>query len=161
EQILGTPPPPPPPNVPELPESQKAIEAASLRQRLEQHRSNPACANCHARIDPIGFAFENYDSIGAFRARDGKFDIDPSGTLPDGKSFKGPVELKVILLSKRELFSRCLTEKMMTYALGRGVEFYDTPAIDRITAALAKDQYRFSTLVTEIVKSDLFLLRRG
>ena len=161
EQILGTPPPPPPPNVPELPESPKAIETASLRQRLEQHRSNPACANCHSRIDPIGFAFENYDSIGAYRSKDGKFDIDPSGTLPDGKTFKGPAELKAILLAKKELFSRCLTEKMLTYAVGRGTEFYDTPAIDRIAAALAKDGYRFSTLVVEIAKSDPFLLRRG
>ena len=161
DQILGTPPPPPPPNVPELPETQKAILSGTLRQRLELHRANPACANCHSRIDPIGFAFENYDSIGAFRTKDGNFPIAPSGTLPDGKSFKGPAELKTILIAKKELFSRCLTEKMLTYALGRGVEFYDTPAVDRISAALAKNDYRFSTLVSEIVRSDPFRMRRG
>jgi hypothetical protein len=112
-------------------------------------------------MDPIGFGFENYDAIGAFRTKDGGFAIDPSGTLPDGKSFKGPAELKQILKGKKELFSRCLAEKMLTYALGRGLEYYDRPAVDRINAAQAKNDYRFSTLVTEIVKSDPFRLRRG
>lgn len=161
EQLLGTPPPPPPPNVPELPETEKAALSGSLRQRMEQHRANPACANCHARMDPLGFAFENFNAIGAFRAKDGNFDIDASGTLPDGKSFKGPAELKVILKEKKELFSRCLAEKMLTYALGRGVEYYDKATIDRISTALTGNNYRFSTLVTEIVKSDPFRMRRG
>jgi hypothetical protein len=161
EQILGTPPPPPPPDVPELEEDEKAVLSGSLRQRLEQHRANPSCANCHARMDPLGFAFENYDAVGAFRARDGEFPIDPSGTLPDGKSFKGPAELKAVLKEKKGLFARCLAEKMLTYALGRGLEYYDKPTIDRITAALAKDDYRFSTLAVEIAKSDPFRLRRG
>jgi hypothetical protein len=161
QQVLGTPPPPPPPNVPALPETEKAILSGSVRQRLEQHRANPACANCHAHIDPIGFAFENYDSIGAFRTRDGTFPIDASGTLPDGKTFRGPGELKAILKAKKELFGRCLAEKMLTYALGRGVEEYDGPALDRITASLGRADYRFSALVTEIVRSDPFRLRRG
>src|SRR5262249_36801408 len=101
EQLLGTPPPPPPPNVPELAEGSKAQLTGSLRQRMEQHRADPSCATCHARMDPIGFGFENYDAIGAFRAKDSGFPIDPSGTLPDGKSFKGPAELKQILRGKK------------------------------------------------------------
>jgi hypothetical protein len=161
EQILGTPPPPPPPNVPELPADAKAQLTGSLRQRMEQHRANPSCAACHARMDPLGFAFENFNAIGAFRTKDGDFPIDPSGTLPDGVSFKGPAELKAVLKGKKELFSRCLTEKMLTYALGRGVESYDRPAVDKITAALARDDYRFSTLLLEIARSDPFRLRRG
>jgi hypothetical protein len=161
ERILGTPPPPPPPNVPPLPESPQAIEAASVRQRLEQHRANAVCANCHARIDPIGFAFENYDSVGAYRLKDGEFPIDASGTLPDGRSFKGPAELKAVLMKDKEQFSRCLTEKLLTFALGRGVEYYDAPTIDRVSAELARNDYKFSTLVTEIVLSEPFRLRRG
>jgi hypothetical protein len=161
EQVLGTPPPPPPPDVPALPETAQAVQSGSLRQRMEQHRANPSCASCHARMDALGFAFENYDAVGAFRSKDGGFPIDPSGTLPDGRSFKGPAELKAILKSKKELFGRCLTEKMLTYALGRGLEPYDRPAVDKITAALARDDYRFSTLVLEIVRSEPFRLRRG
>jgi hypothetical protein len=160
EQLLGTPPPLPPPNVPQLEDSRRQL-TGSLRQRMEQHRVDPACANCHARMDAIGFAFENYNAIGAYRTKDEGFPIDPSGTLPDGKSFQGPAELKQILKGKKELFSRCLAEKMLTYALGRGVEYYDRPTIDRICTALARDDYRFSTLVREIVKSDPFRLRRG
>jgi mono/diheme cytochrome c family protein len=161
EQILGTPPPPPPPDVPELAEGARAVLSGSLRQRMEQHRTKPSCAICHARMDPIGFGFENFDAVGAFRARDGDFPIDPSATLPDGQSFKGPDELKAILKGKKELFARCLTEKMLTYALGRGLESYDRPAVDRIVAALARNEYKFSTLVTEIARSDPFRLRRG
>jgi hypothetical protein len=161
EQILGTPPPPPPPDVPELADNDKAVLSGSLRQRMEQHRTNPACASCHARMDPIGFAFENFDAVGRYRSHDGKFAIDPSGTLPDGRSFKGPAELKTILRDKKELFARNLTEKMLTYALGRGLEHYDKPAVDRIVAALEKNEYRFSTLVTEIAKSFPFRMRRG
>ena len=160
EQLLGTPPPPPPPNVPPLDDKKRQL-TGSLRERMTQHRADPACANCHARMDPIGFGFENYNAIGAFRTKDDGFAIDPSGTLPGGQSFQGPAELKRILKGKKELFSRCLTEKMMTYALGRGLEYYDRPTIDRINAALAKEDYRFSTLVAEIVKSDAFRLRRG
>jgi hypothetical protein len=161
EQVLGTPPPPPPPDVPALPESPQAVQSGSLRQRMEQHRANPSCASCHARMDALGFAFENYDAVGAFRTKDGDFAIDPSGTLPDGRSFRGPAELKAILKAKKELFGRCLAEKMLTYALGRGLEPYDRPAVDKIVAALARDDYRFSTLVLEIARSDPFRLRRG
>jgi len=157
EQLLGTPPPPPPPDVPEIDE--KKIPTGSLRQVMEQHRANPICASCHARMDPIGFAFENFDGIGAYREKDGGFSIDPSGELPDGKKFDGPSGLKTILKEKKELFARSLTEKILTYGLGRGLEFYDKCAVDRIIAALEKNNYRFSTLIVETVHSDPFQMR--
>jgi hypothetical protein len=161
EQILGQPPPPPPPNVPELPEGSQAVASGSLRQRMEQHRANPACANCHTRMDAIGFALENYNAVGAWRTKDGSFEIDPSGTLPDGSTFKGVADLKKTILAKKDLFARCMIEKMMIYALGRGLEPYDDRAVDKALASLTKNQYRFSSLVAEIVKSDPFRLRRG
>jgi uncharacterized protein DUF1592/uncharacterized protein DUF1588/uncharacterized protein DUF1585/uncharacterized protein DUF1595 len=157
EQLLGTPPPPPPPMVPDLDE-QKTL-TGSLRQVMEQHRANAICASCHARMDPIGFAFENYDAIGVWRDKDGKFDIDASGELPDGQKFQGPAELKKILMGKKELFARSLAEKMLTYATGRGVEFYDKCAVDKILAALEKNDYRFSTLIAETVASEPFQMR--
>lgn len=157
EQILNTPPRPPPEDVPAL-EDQKQLKG-TLRQIMEQHRANPVCASCHQRMDPIGFAFENYDPVGAWREKDAGVMIDPSGTLPDGKSFSGPAELKRILKEKKDLFTRCLSEKMLVYALGRGLEYYDRRAVDKIMTALEKDQYRFSTLLTEIIKSDPFQKR--
>jgi len=160
EQILGTPPPPPPPNVPEL-DSKKEATAATMRQQLEQHRANPKCAGCHARMDPIGFAFENFDAIGKFRLSDGELPIDTAGELPGGEKFNGPDELKAILKGKKELFSRNLTEKMLTYALGRGLDYYDRPAVDAILAALEQNDYRFHSLISAIVQSDPFRLRRG
>jgi mono/diheme cytochrome c family protein len=161
ENLLGTPPPPPPPDAGELEESKDAVLSGSLRQRMEMHRKNPNCATCHQRMDPLGFSLENFDAIGAWRGRDGKFDIDASGILPNGQSFNGPKELKVVLKTKEEDFRRCLTEKMLTYALGRGLEHYDKCAVDSIVKALAKDQDKFATLVLEIVKSDPFQMRRG
>jgi hypothetical protein len=144
-----------------LAEGDKAQLTGSLRQRMEQHRANPACANCHAKMDPIGFAFENYDAIGAFRTKDGEFPIETAGVLPDGKAFQGPGELKTILMEKRNQFTRCLTEKMLIYALGRGLEYYDRRPVMQIQDSLAKNDYKFSVLVAEIVKSDPFRLRRG
>lgn len=161
EQMLGAPPPPPPPDVPELAEGDKAQLTGSLRQRMEQHRANPACANCHAKMDPIGFAFESYDAIGAFRQKDGDFPIETAGTLTDGKSFQGAEELKTILKERRTQFTRCLTEKLLTYALGRGLEHYDRRPVLKIQESLAKNDYKFSTLFVEIVQSDPFRLRRG
>jgi hypothetical protein len=162
EQLLGTPPPPPPGNVPELPDNDRTKKLeGTLRQRLEQHRKDPACANCHAKMDPLGLAFENFDAIGRFRTKDGGLPVDSSGSLPNGQTFKGPQELRKILLNKKELFSRCLVEKMLTYALGRGLDYYDKPAVDQVAAALAKDDYHFATMVVEIAKSDPFRLRRG
>jgi mono/diheme cytochrome c family protein len=160
EQLLGAPPPPPPANVPEL-EQQKDQLTGTLRQQMEQHRQNPACANCHAKMDPLGFAFENFDAIGAYRETDGEQTIDASGTLPDGRSFNGPVELRSILKEKKAEFTRCLTEKLLTFALGRGLEYYDRRAIDQIVAAVEKNDYKFSTLCSEIARSEPFRKRRG
>ena len=112
-------------------------------------------------MDPIGFAFENFNGIGQFRVKDGDFPIDPAGVLPNGQSFKGPGDLKAILKGKKELFGRSLTEKLLTYGTGRGLEYYDRPAIDTIVAELGRNDYRFSALVTAVVKSDPFRLRRG
>jgi hypothetical protein len=161
DNILGTPPPPPPPGVEELKDDKEAVLSGSLRQRMEKHRANPNCATCHERMDPLGFGFENFDAIGAWRTKEGKHAIDPSGTLPGGQSFKGPVELRAILKNRHEAFARCLTEKLLTYALGRGVERYDRCTIDEIAKTASKDNYKFSRLVIEIVKSDPFQKRRG
>ncbi|MFT5525849.1 MAG: hypothetical protein ACI9HK_003819, partial [Pirellulaceae bacterium] len=161
EQILGEPPPPPPPNVPELPEDEKAITGGTLRQRMEEHRKNPSCANCHAKMDPIGFSLENYNAVGAFRDKDGEFAIDPAGEFADGTKIAGPDDLKAIIKSRKTLFARCLAEKMLTYALGRGLEYYDRPSIHRIQTNLESNGYKFSVLVTEIVKCDPFTKRRG
>jgi hypothetical protein len=160
ENFLNAPPPPPPPDVPNLKE--EAIgSSSSLRRQLEQHRTNAVCASCHSRMDVLGFGLENYDAIGAWRTRDGKFPVDASGVLPGGKRFRTPSELKAILKADREAFSRCLTEKMLTYALGRGLERYDRPVVDSIVGRLAQRQYRFSALVAEIVAARPFQQRRG
>jgi hypothetical protein len=160
ENILNAPPPPPPPGVPNLDET-KVGSSASLRQQLEEHRKNATCASCHARMDPLGFGLENFDAIGAWRTHDGKFPIDASGTLPDGRSFQGPQELKAIIKADREAFVECLTEKLLTYALGRGLERYDRPAVKQIAARVAASDYRFSSLVLEIASSLPFQMRRG
>ena len=154
EQILGTPPPPPPPEVEGLEESQEAA-AASLRERLEIHRSQAECAVCHDKMDPIGFAFENFDAVGAWRDLDGAFPIDASGELPDGRRFNGHKEL-IAILKTEETFPRTVVEKMLTFALGRGLEYYDKCATDEILAAAKKADFRFSALVVAIVMSDPF-----
>jgi hypothetical protein len=126
---------------------------------MEEHRANVLCASCHNRMDPIGFAFENYDAIGAWRDRDGGFAIDASGTLPDGRSFQGSGELKAILKEKDEVFRRCLAEKMLTYALGRGLEYYDRCAVDTILETLDRDGDRLARLVLAVVESEPFQMR--
>ena len=161
EQLLGEPPPPPPPNVPELQENEGESATASLRERMEVHRKNAACAGCHARMDAIGFALENYDAVGAFRTRDGTFDINAEGMFPDGTSFSGPAGLKDVLLAKKRDFCRCLTEKMMTFALGRGLEPADRPTVERIVDRLESQDHKVSVLVAGIVTSDAFRQRRG
>ena len=164
EQLLGTPPPPPPPDVPELEKDGKPLSAGTLRQRMEEHRKNVACANCHAKMDPLGFGLENFDAVGAFRAKDPDASwapIDPSGVLPDGKTFAGPDELKQILLGKKDLFVRCLAERMLTFAVGRGLESTDKRHVDRIVELTAKDGYKFSALAAAVASSDPFRLRRG
>lgn len=158
EQILGAPPPPPPPNVPELAEGTSVDLQASLRKRMEQHRDNPDCSSCHDKMDPLGFAFENFDAIGAWRDRDGHFEIDASGTMPDGRPFRGPEDLKRIL-QESEGFARTVTEKMLTYALGRGLEYYDQCAVEAILAELKKNDYKLAQLVLQIVRSAPFQRR--
>ena len=158
EEILNMPPPPPPANVPPLEEDKQLT--GTLRQIMVQHRENPLCASCHQKMDPMGFAFENFDAIGAWRDKDtAGFAIDASGVLPDGGSFAGADGLKKILQANKGLFLRCVTEKMLTYALGRGLEYYDRCAVDKIMDAMEKNNHRFSTLVLEIIKSGPFQMR--
>jgi hypothetical protein len=160
--LLGAPPPPPPPNVPSLPEDNTEHgTSASMRERMERHRTNPVCASCHARMDPLGFALENFDGIGTWRAAEGKTPIDASGTLPDGSHFQGPAGLRSILLSRREEFVQTVAEKLLTYALGRGVEYYDAPSVRKITRDAAAKDYRWSSLIGGIVNSAPFQLRRS
>ncbi len=162
ENILGTPPPPPPPDVPDLKDAKGTELTGTLRQRMEQHRANPTCASCHARMDPIGFSFENFDGVGAWRKKDGDLPINTSGELVSGESFRDANELRKILVSqKKEEFVRCLSEKLLTYALGRGMEMYDRCAIEEITKGLAEKNYKFNSLILEIVKSVPFQMRRG
>jgi len=161
ENLLNAPPPPPPPGVPELDAGNNRVLSGSLRQRMEQHRENRACAVCHAQMDALGFGLENYDPIGAWRTRDEEFEIDASGTLPGGDAFSGPEELRAVLRKRQAEFRRCLAEKLLTYALGRGLEYYDKCTVDRIVRNLEAGHDRFSALVLEIVTSEPFLKRRG
>lgn len=133
----------------------------TLRQQMEQHRVNPNCATCHQRMDPLGFGFENFDAIGAWRASEGKHKIDASGVLPDGSKFDGPVELRKVLLGKKDLFTKTLTDRMLTYALGRGTERADRCFVEEIAKETAKQEYRFRNLVINIVKSDPFQKKRA
>ena len=161
ENILGTAPPPPPPNVPSLEETQKAQPGASLREQLKLHRENAICNSCHRQMDDLGFGFEHFDAIGRWRDRDGQHDVDASGILPSGDKFNGSTELIAILKGRSKQFSRCLAEKLMTYAIGRGLEYYDRCAVDKLLDTHAADSYRFSTLITQIVLSEPFQMRRG
>ncbi len=158
DNILNAPPPAPPP-VPALDEGAVGVKG-TLRQQMEKHRQSPICASCHARMDPLGFSLENYDAVGAWRTKDGNFPIDSSGTLLDGKSFKGAEELITILQSEKGAFTEALTEKLLIYALGRSIERADRPAVKTIVTNVAAHQYRFSSLVLEIVKSLPFQKRR-
>jgi mono/diheme cytochrome c family protein len=161
ENLLGTPPPPPPPDVPELKAAPHG-KLLTMREQMEVHRANPACAACHARMDPIGFALENYDAVGQWRAKDAGTAIDARGTLPDGTEFEGPAGLSQLLLSKyRDDFVRTATEKLLTYALGRGVEHFDAPTIRSISREAARDNYRISSLVLAVVNSAPFQMRKA
>jgi hypothetical protein len=158
ENILGTPPPPPPPNVnTNLP--QDVAEPKSLKQLMEQHRASPTCASCHRVMDPLGFALENFDGVGEWRARDRSGPIDATGQLADGSRVDGPVSLRKALLKQPEMFARVLTEKLMTYALGRGIEYYDQPTIRGIARAASARNYRFSAIVAGIAKSPAFQMK--
>jgi hypothetical protein len=158
ENLLGTPPPPPPDDVPSLNESNIGTEV-SLRERLEQHRRDPSCSPCHVLMDPLGFGLENYDAVGAWRTHDGKFAIESSGTLPGGQTFAGSKGLKEILRGKSDAFVHNVTEKLLTYSLGRGLERFDRPTVEAISKQVAANNYRFSTLVMEVVKSTPFQMQ--
>ena len=153
ENLLGTPPPPPPPNVPDLPNDGKPVNG-SLRHQMEEHRANPTCASCHSRMDPIGFGLENFDAIGAYRSKDGEFPVDAGGKLATGETFANAAELITVLSEKRrENFIRNLSEKMLIYSLGRGIERSDRPAVEKIMKDLTAADYRFTELVLSVVKS--------
>jgi hypothetical protein len=159
ENFLGTPPPPPPPDVPSLKEQVAGSgNVQTMRQRMEEHRKNLACAGCHSRMDPLGFALENFDGIGKWRTAEGTTHIDASGVLPDGAKFNGPAELRNILLSHPDQFVTTVAAKLLTYALGRGVEYYDGPAVRKIVHEAASSDYQWSSLILGVVKSVPFLM---
>jgi mono/diheme cytochrome c family protein len=153
DAILGTPPPPPPPNVPKLSEAKEGEAPVTLRERLSQHRADPACATCHSRIDPLGFALENYDVLGRWRTEDAGKPIDAKGELPDGASFDGPDQLKAVLMQKKALFVRNLTNKMLGFALGRGLTLQDSCTVDTIVAEVERSNYSGQALINAVVAS--------
>jgi mono/diheme cytochrome c family protein len=161
EQLLGTPPPPPPPNVPSL-KDDASTQKLTMRQRMEQHRANPTCAVCHRMMDPLGFALENFDGLGGWRqsVAPGAGPIDSSGALPDGTKFLGPAGLREVLVNKRDLYVETFTERLLTYALGRGLEEYDNAALRKITRDAAADNQKWSAIILGIVKSTPFQMRR-
>jgi hypothetical protein len=161
ENLLGTPPPPPPANVPDLKPHGKDGKLLTLRAAMEQHRADPICASCHAKMDPLGFALENYDGVGKWRTQEAGSPIDATGVLPDGTRFDGPAGLrKALLTTHREEFISTVTTKLLTYALGRGVEYYDQPAVRAIDREAARDNYTLTALISAIVKSTPFQMRR-
>jgi cytochrome c553 len=160
ETVLNSPPPPPPPDVPRLNEATVGV-AKSLRQQMEAHRADALCASCHSKMDVLGFGLENYDAIGRWRTTDGKFPIDSTGAFPNGKTFNGPAEMKTLLHDNMPEFVRCLAEKMLTYALGRGVESYDRPVVDDLVRQTAADDNKFQPLVLGIVHSMPFQQRHA
>jgi hypothetical protein len=163
EVLLGTPPPPPPPTAPGL-EATSAIkngQLLSVRERMEAHRANPACASCHRLIDPIGLALENFDVTGVWRIKDNGVPVDPSTVLFDGTPLDGPTSLRQAILKYSDAFLGNFTENLLTYALGRRVEYYDMPAVRAITRDAARDGHRFSSFVLGIVKSVPFQMSRA
>ena len=162
ENILGTPPPAPPANVPALPEASEIDQATTVRVRMEQHRANPACASCHVQMDPLGFSLENFDAIGKWRVNDAAgLPVDANGMLPDGTLLAGPAGLSEVLLGKEEEFTMTVIQKLLTFALGRGIEYYDQPAIRQIAREAAADDYSWSSVILETVKSTPFQMRRS
>jgi hypothetical protein len=162
ENVLGTPPPPPPPNVPPLEERARDAKPLTMRERMEQHRANPTCASCHRMIDPLGFGLENFDAVGQWRARSETGEpMDVSGVLPDGTEFEGVIGLREALLSRPDVFVHTFTERLLTYALGRGLDPYaDAPAVRAIRREAARNDYRVSALIMGIVNSRPFQMRR-
>ena len=161
EEILGTPPPPPPPLVKTLPANDEKHDGLTFRQQLEQHRKDPNCAGCHSRMDPLGFALENFDAIGGWRDRVAGQPVDASGTLVGGDKVNGVIGLKDALLARKQLFLRHLTEKMLAYGLGRGLEYYDIPAVKQIVERMGRNDSRATSLILGVVNSYPFQWRRG
>jgi hypothetical protein len=162
ENLLASPPPPRRPDVPALKtEGGEPGETLPMREAMTQHRANPACASCHALMDPIGFAMENFDAVGKFRDRDSGHRIDASGVLPDGTKFDGMAGLKAALLARPERFVSALAEKLLMYALGRNLQYYDAPSVREIVREAARSHYTFSSLVSGVVKSAPFQMRRA
>jgi hypothetical protein len=159
ENILGTPVPPPPPDVPALKGNQEGQRPRTMREQMAEHRANPACANCHKAMDSIGFALENFDAVGAWRAQDSGNTIDASGQLADGTQIDGVVSLRKALLSRPELFAGTMTEKLLTYGLGRGLDYRDMPTVRAILRDESRNDYRFSSLILGIVHSAPFQMR--
>ena len=162
ENLLASPPPPPPPDVPALKtEASEPGKTLSMRAAMTQHRANPACAGCHARMDPIGFAMENFDAVGKWRDRDNENPIDASGVFPDGSKFDGMVGLKQALLRHPEQFVNTVAEKLLMYAIGRNLQYYDQPSVRAVVAKAAKENYTFSSLVLGVVESTPFQMRQS
>jgi hypothetical protein len=160
ERILGTPPASPPPNVPDLAEAAKG-KAATVREQTEMHRARPACASCHAVMDPLGFALENFNTVGAYRTVDPQYHlpIDPRATMPDGTVLAGPADLHKALAARGDQFAQIITEKLMTYAVGRAVDYNDMPTVRRIERDAKAQNYTFESIVMGVVNSDAFRRR--
>ena len=161
ENLLGSPPPPPPPNVPPLEETRSNTHVVSMRERMEAHRVNPACASCHRIMDPAGLSMENFDAIGRWRAAEGGAAIDATGSLPGGRDFDGVARLRAALLDRPDVFVGTLTEKLLIYALGRGLDPTDAPAVRAILRGAADDDYRLSSLILGVTQSAPFQMRRS
>jgi hypothetical protein len=161
DNVLGSPPPPPPANVPDLPETGEGGEAATMRERMELHRKDPLCASCHVKMDPMGFALENFNAIGKWRTEgQGDLPIDSVGKLPDGTILDGAAGLREVVLSQGDEFVYTVTQKLLTYALGRGVEHYDQPAVRKIMREAAADDHSWSSVILGVVESTPFQMRR-
>src|SRR5205814_3917148 len=163
DRLLGTPPAPPPPNVPTLAENRPGQKAQAVRQRIEQHRANPTCMGCHGLMDPLGFALENFDTVGQYHAQDAQAltPIDTSGVLPDGTAIKGPDDLRRALAARPDQFVQAFTENLLTYAVGRSIDYLDMPAVRRIVRGAQADNYRFESIVLGIISSDAFRKREA
>src|SRR6185369_16983408 len=163
EHLLASPPSPPPPNVPTLAENRPGQQAKTVRERMEQHRSNPTCMGCHGVMDPLGFALENFDTVGQYHTHDSQTQtaIDASGVLPDGTPIKGADDLRRALAARPDRFVQALTENLLTYALGRSIDYQDMPAVRKIVRDAATDNYRFESIVLGIISSDAFRKREA
>jgi hypothetical protein len=156
--MLGAPPPPPPPDVPDLKEAEGPGRALSMREKLDLHRTNPVCASCHQRMDPLGFSLENFDALGKWRTESDGIPIDAAAALPDGSRFDGPEGLRGLLANRRAEFVRTFTEKLLAYSIGRTIEFYDLPAVRTIARQAAVNNYRWSSVISAVVKSAPFTM---